>query len=105
MSMTLYEQKKSALHPLVYKTIMRHIDLNLQKRTHRSVSKMNPAPTNFPRTRSPSIVGVMELNCCVRKGNRWNLHAIGTERENEQRSKIASARTQGKADDRLVFAG
>ena len=32
----------------------------------------------FPGSRPPSIVGVHELNFCVRNGNRWTLTAINT---------------------------
>lgn len=41
--------------------------------------KVKSASTNFPRTRSPSIVGAKELNCRVRNGNGWNLFAINTD--------------------------
>ena len=32
----------------------------------------------FPGSRPPSIVGVHELNFCVRDGNRWTLMTINT---------------------------
>ena len=32
----------------------------------------------FPGRRQPSIFGTIELNFCVRHGNRWNLNVIGT---------------------------
>ena len=32
----------------------------------------------FPGSHPPSIVGVHELNFCVRDGNRWTLVAINT---------------------------
>ena len=32
----------------------------------------------FPGSRPPSIVGVHELNFCVRDGNRWTLTTINT---------------------------
>ena len=32
----------------------------------------------FPGSRPPSIVGVNELNFCVRDGNRWTLIALNT---------------------------
>ena len=33
----------------------------------------------FPGSHPPSIIGVKELNFCVRHGNRWFLFAIATE--------------------------
>ena len=32
----------------------------------------------FPGRHQPSIFDVLELNFCVRNGNRWNLQAIAT---------------------------
>ena len=32
----------------------------------------------FPGSHPPSIVGVHELNFCVRDGNRWTLMTINT---------------------------
>ena len=32
----------------------------------------------FPGRLQPSIFGTIELNFCVRDGNRWNLGVIGT---------------------------
>ena len=38
----------------------------------------------FPGSHPPSIVGVHELNFCVRDGNRWTLTAINTNSISEQ---------------------
>ena len=32
----------------------------------------------FPGSRPPSIFAAVELNFCVRDGNRWDLNAIST---------------------------
>ena len=36
----------------------------------------------FPGSHPPSIVGVHELNFCVRDGNRWTLMTINTNYDN-----------------------
>ena len=38
----------------------------------------------FPGSRPPSIVGVHELNFCVRDGNRWTLMTINTNSKSEE---------------------
>ena len=50
-----------------------------QKRTSRLAgSSFVLALPIFPGSRPPSIVGVHELNFCVRDGNRWTLMTINT---------------------------
>ena len=52
--------------------------LQAQKRARISPDSLVFALPIFPGSHPPSIVGVHELNFCVRNGNRWTLMTINT---------------------------
>ena len=52
--------------------------MNIAKNLHISVEVFVFALPIFPGSHPPSIVGVHELNFCVRDGNRWTLMTINT---------------------------
>ena len=55
-----------------------HLYKKAKKNLHISVEVFVFALPIFPGSRPPSIVGVHELNFCVRDGNRWTLMTINT---------------------------
>ena len=54
------------------------VDTYRQKRARLSPDSSVFALPIFPGSHPPSIVGVHELNFCVRDGNRWTLMTINT---------------------------
>ena len=49
---------------------------NLFRLTLKNLHKKNRQQTIFPGGHPPSIFIAIELNFCVRYGNRWNLYAL-----------------------------